>query len=272
MKISRTYYIYKLTNTITGQIYIGQTYSIYKRFHKYKTLQCKSQLLLYNCLKEYGWDNFKSEILQETNESKIDELETYYIKFYNSFYYTNKKIGLNMTSTGRASFRNLKHSKEAKLKISIGNKGKNSGKIHSKESNLKKSLNHSCKGKFGKDHHRSIPVYKYSLYGEYINSYNSMSDAARDNNCPPGNISFATKSKSHYYNGFIWGLEKLNFFLPDSSKVLYQYDLNGNFIKRWKGVSDIEKELGINKQHLSTAIRTNKDNIYKGFKWKKLKN
>lgn len=54
--------IYKITNP-NGKIYIGQSTNIDKRFYRYKRLECKGQIKLYNSLKKYGWDAHIIEII-----------------------------------------------------------------------------------------------------------------------------------------------------------------------------------------------------------------
>ena len=50
--------IYKITSP-TNKIYIGQSIDIENRFTKYKSLDCKNQVRLYNSLKKYGFDKHK---------------------------------------------------------------------------------------------------------------------------------------------------------------------------------------------------------------------
>ena len=38
-----------------------------QRILKYKRLQCKSQIKLYNAIQKYGFENFTIEVLYETN-------------------------------------------------------------------------------------------------------------------------------------------------------------------------------------------------------------
>lgn len=58
--------IYKLTSP-SGKCYIGQSTDMVQRILKYKRLQCKSQIKLYNAIQKYGFENFTIEVLYETN-------------------------------------------------------------------------------------------------------------------------------------------------------------------------------------------------------------
>lgn len=65
--------VYKITNVITNEFYIGCSTNIYKRWSSHKTrFKEKSSKeynkLLYAAMREYGINNFKFEILEEVNE------------------------------------------------------------------------------------------------------------------------------------------------------------------------------------------------------------
>jgi group I intron endonuclease len=74
--------IYKITNP-NGKIYIGQSTNIQKRFYRYKRLECKGQIKLYNSLKKYGWDAHKTEIIEECEVNDLLHRETFWKNFYN---------------------------------------------------------------------------------------------------------------------------------------------------------------------------------------------
>ena len=78
MKISG---VYKITNIITGEFYIGSSKDIKSRWAKHK---CPSMwklhpnVKLYKSMAKYGLDNFIFEVLEETADLK--EREQYYIE------------------------------------------------------------------------------------------------------------------------------------------------------------------------------------------------
>lgn len=78
--------IYKITNKINGKIYIGQTtQSLTKRWgdHCSKGSMCKA---LSRAIYKYGKHNFKKEIIcSALNKKYLNELESYFIKYYNSY-------------------------------------------------------------------------------------------------------------------------------------------------------------------------------------------
>lgn len=52
---------------------------------------------------------------------------------------------------------------------------------------------------------------------------------------------------------------------PDTSKVIYQYSLNGEFIKEWESIKNAEESMGYNGHTLSFAISNKR--VGKGFLW-----
>lgn len=78
--------IYKITNTITDECYIGQSVDIYKRWNDH----CKCGLgidtppgnKLYKAIQEYGLENFTFELLTSCNQTELNEKERYFIELY----------------------------------------------------------------------------------------------------------------------------------------------------------------------------------------------
>ena len=92
--------IYKITNSQTGECYIGQAVDIYKRWNQH----CKAGLgidtppgnKLYKAMQEYGLQNFTFEILLECNRDELNEKEKYFISLYQADTYGyNGNIGVN---------------------------------------------------------------------------------------------------------------------------------------------------------------------------------
>ena len=81
--------IYKITNLINNKIYIGQSIDIEKRIkdHFWKS-KCEKDIsynsALHSAIRKYGKENFTWEVLKECSIEEIDDLEKYYISFYNS--------------------------------------------------------------------------------------------------------------------------------------------------------------------------------------------
>lgn len=82
--------IYKITNTINGKIYIGQSINIQRRWTNERTRAYSGNLNETNrpmerALKKYGPENFTFEVLEECEPSKLNEREAYWADYYNSY-------------------------------------------------------------------------------------------------------------------------------------------------------------------------------------------
>lgn len=91
--------IYKITNQITDECYIGQAVDVYKRWCEH----CKCGLgidtpqgnKLYKAIQEYGLENFTFELLIECNNSELNEKEKYFIELYQSNIFGYNSTGGN---------------------------------------------------------------------------------------------------------------------------------------------------------------------------------
>ena len=94
--------IYSITNIINNKKYIGQSIDIKCRIrnHKYELRHNKhSNDHLQKSFNKYGEDCFVFETICECEESELDELERYYIAYYNCM---NSDCGYNAESGGNA--------------------------------------------------------------------------------------------------------------------------------------------------------------------------
>ena len=148
--MNKVYYIYKITNLINGKIYIG------KHSQKIQTKDSYfgSGVLLNKAIVKYGKENFKKEIIEICEKDNISTKEIYWINKFNSFTpngYNLAKGGNGGNSTNNTHIYNngitqkflketdnipegfvrgrLKHTIEARLKMSKQVKGKNAGNI-----------------------------------------------------------------------------------------------------------------------------------------------
>lgn len=85
MKISG---IYKITNSVNGKIYIGQSIDIEERWyqHKYKAFDEKEKgynSAIHAAMRKYGIENFSIEIIEKCESILLDERERFWIKELN---------------------------------------------------------------------------------------------------------------------------------------------------------------------------------------------
>lgn len=92
--------IYKITNNITGDFYIGSSNNIKIRWNDHKKHSkwlSRPGMKLYQAFIKYGLDNFLFEVLEETDNLK--EREQYYIEQLKPIYNNYNAYGLNIERT-----------------------------------------------------------------------------------------------------------------------------------------------------------------------------
>ena len=91
--------IYKITNAITGDFYIGSSKNVKERWTSHK---CKSTWNrcpnnpLYKDMQKYGIDKFVFEILEVVEESSLKEKEQEFIETLNPIYNNKNANGIDI--------------------------------------------------------------------------------------------------------------------------------------------------------------------------------
>ena len=123
--------IYKITNTITGKIYIGSSINVdYRIKQHFKCLRGNyhRNIHLQLSFNKYNESSFVWDLICECDKNELLKKETEYILKYKSF---DRKIGYNILINAEHSRLGVKHSQETKDKISEKLKGKKLTKEHS---------------------------------------------------------------------------------------------------------------------------------------------
>lgn len=108
--------VYKVTNTLTGKVYIGQSIDLRKRVSEYNTAaRYEKTRAIDRVIANYGTENFVLTILEECNKEVINDREAYYIELYKA---TNPEFGYN-TKEGT----HRKYSEQASIRKSISHTG-----------------------------------------------------------------------------------------------------------------------------------------------------
>lgn len=83
--------IYKITNIITGECYIGQAADIAARWSEHAKcglgIDTPAGNKLYKAMQEYGLQSFSWELLEKCDRAELNEKERYYIGLYDSVNY-----------------------------------------------------------------------------------------------------------------------------------------------------------------------------------------
>lgn len=236
MSEERKFYVYMHVNNINNKKYIGITGQerIQDRWRSdgsgYKTQ------VFGRAINKHGWDNFKHVILEENLlEKEALEKEKFYIQKYNT---TNPKYGYNMSEGG-----------------DIGSWG---------------ILNN----------HLSIPVYMYLIDGTFVKKFPSMMEAERETGIDNSAICACCKDKVLYISGTRWFYEyqgekiaginpkqhRYETNISKQEKEVFQYDLDGNFICKYKSLSEAASNSGCDFRLIS-ACCLGKRKMHKNFMW-----
>lgn len=210
LKEGNSYCVYVHTNLVNGKRYVGLTGRSVKERWLSNGDGYKGQTF-YKAIKKYGWENFSHEILASgLSKDEACELERYYIEKYQT---TKRECGYNISTGG-----------ECPVEGAI----------------------------FGNRRH----VFQYDTDGNFLKEYDSIRLAEIATGINYESIRDCCGGNNFTGKGFRWSYDKVEKLekLPDKiispnidkRKSVYQYDLDGNFIKEYESVMIAQKETGTN--------------------------
>ena len=162
--------VYKITNTITNDFYIGSSKDIKRRWMSHKipsTWKRFPNNPMYQDMKRYGVDKFEFEILAEVEAEKLKETEQQFIEKLKPTYNQMNAKGWNIERRKEymKEYSKSDKFKETQKKYRKSNKGK---EAHKKSQN---KYNKSNKGKETQKKYRKSNKGK-EAHKEYQNKYN----------------------------------------------------------------------------------------------------
>lgn len=301
----RCYTVYMHTSP-SGKRYVGITsLPVEKRWQKGKGYRNQ---VFYRAIQKYGFDNIKHEILFEgLTKEEAEQKEIELIAYYNTTDYcygynvdyggnsvgkhseeTKRKIGeasRNISDETRKKMSDSRkgkhHTEETKQKIREKNTGLIKGH-HSEETKQKMSEKRKGKnnGMYGKTHTdevrvllselKSVPVKQYSLKGELIAEYKSITDASNAVNGNKGNIASCCKNNQKTACGYIWRyaddiltqehVDWCNSREPSlnhktNGYYVVQYDKHGNFISEYHSIKAASRATGVGDVNISYCCK-----------------
>lgn len=202
----RMYCVYKHISPV-GKVYIGITsMNPLKRWRNGQGYKHNSHF--YNAILKYGWVNFKHEILFE-NLTK-EEAEKKEIELIAEYKSNQREFGYNIENGGNC---NGKVSEESKQKMRIAHLGVHLSESHKNalkrgranraiQPNTGKHLTDSWKKAVSEG--LSIAVNQYDLHGNFIASYPSQTEAAKQTGVCGSNIMRCCKGERYRAGGYIW--------------------------------------------------------------------
>lgn len=220
--------IYKITNILNGQVYIGQTK--YTAIGRYKAhMSTYKNTRFYNSIHKYGQENFVLEVLADNvKDEDLDELEIKYIAEYDSYY-----NGYNETLGGQGTHGYVFTEEDReKKRQSMKETWKHSPRLNSTERN--KKISDAIKDKPKSKEHKK-----------------KLSDLAKTR----------IGNKNAFYNKHHNNKTKLK--ISDSNSIAVDmFDINMNYIETFKNAKCAATYLQ-NLQNLSIKH----ESIYRAINW-----
>lgn len=288
--------IYKYENLITHQVYIGQTINLAERYNKHKKnmKDLTHTEDFYVGLREYGFENFSYEILEEFeefNQELLNELECYYIDKYNSM----SPNGYNMVPGG-SNGSGLAKGKPVYQFDLFGNFIQDFCSAHeaARQTGIDFSSICSCCRKeklntknfqwsyerndenIADIHHKAVyrerRVLQYDKDGNLIQIYSTLSEAATISGVAKSMISNVCKGIGKTGGGFVWRYEDIEnpkaYITPKTNKKkIVQYDKDGNYITEYESLAMAAQKTGINLGNIS-QVCAKKRKTAGGYIWK----
>ena len=276
-------YIYKVTNTNNGKVYIGQTkYSISWRWHThlYATYTPKAvdhNSLLHRAIRKHGIDSFVVDELEECTSDKLNDREIAWIEKYDS---TNKAKGYNISRGGGGcslySDDEIKklwdggYSASEIARLIPGPISRGTVRLRLLGMGVTHDEIRIRKNEAIARSHEKM-VYQYDKGGNYIKAFYSATKAAREVRCNRTNVASCAQGLIKSAGGYIWSYEKrpkLDAVTKNQGFTLVgKYDpKNGRIIAAYVSLTAAGENNNISRKRL--AIACEREEVYRGAKWK----
>lgn len=252
LKESNNYIVYKHTSP-SGKVYIGIT-SKTPQERRANGIGYSSQSYFFRAIVKYGWINFTHEVLFEgltLEEAKDKEIEL--IKEYRS---TDIHFGYNIDEGGDSHI----ITEACRKNISKGKKDKKWSPTRRKAYEI------------WKDRKPGRPVYKYSKDGVFICKFDNVPLAAIDAGIPAETLrTYLCTHKIPERIPYFYSYTGFNMIARSpkqyKTREILMFDLSDNFIREFKSIVQVERELGISSKHISSVCKGIR-NQTGGYKWR----
>lgn len=266
-----TRFIYSLNDPITNiPMYIGSTKNLRKRLSNHLCdTHNKSKLNWTSELKNSGL----GPIIEQIDEVPIAESnfwEEHYISLFKSW-------GFPLLNGHSRAIGIFGHSEEARKKMSLDRKGNVTQKAKNRfiSAMMRPDVRKRAADKWKQNGSLYKSVAQYDLEGNFIRTFKSISEAAKETNASISVIIRSCKremfvsanSMWRYFDGNI--IEKISPYQNKQDKPVNQYDLNGIFIKRWNSIIAAAKSVKVDPSCIQACCSGKKGSkTSRGFIWK----
>lgn len=227
--------VYCIENIINNKKYIGQTIQKLNRrikmhFYESTYLHRTANRALYQAIRKYGQENFKSFVLATCNsKEELDEQEIYWIKYYNTL---ASGIGYNMTAGGQIEKKNHEN-KETSDALSQVYGG------------------------------REFLV--FDLKGNFVKSEVNQTVFAEEIGCGRPTVNNVLCGRKNQVKGYILIFkDKFSDELLEKkmnsrrkNKNFVGFDINDNYIGKWNSMAVCSNDLNIGEGYIASCLKNN---------------
>lgn len=270
--------IYMILNKINNKRYIGQAVDLKRREREHFFGKKRTNPLLRNSMKKYGYKNFEFIVLEYTkpNKKELTDTEQKWLDYYKD---NNKWERLYNLCPFAETNLGLKSTETAKQNISKALTGKKKSEEHVekiRQRMLKTGINPIMKEKAKLK--TQIPVVQIDIdTNKIINEFESIKQAANYMNIKSGHlISKSAKGKIKDAYGYIWRFKNSK-DIDKNNEVAKKQSLTTKGIKRARTQANINASLKLCKKIKMVDINTNEElkifnSIVEAYKFLNLKN
>lgn len=269
--------IYKITNTLNGKIYIGQTQfttEIRWKEHARNFTVLRDTMPIHLAMYKYGPKHFIVETVEECDNNHLDEREQFWIAHYNTY-----NDGYNATIGGDGAIKF--DTTQIREQWDNGSSVQEIAMLfkcerHTVAKHLKSTgiTEQELKGRGA-----GRKVCQYTLKGEFVSEYDSISAAARDFNVESiGNIRNACVGIHPSAYNFLWCYADETDRIPDkvarytktgkgALKRVGQYDLDGNLINTYGSCREAARSINAPYHVGINSCCLHRQKTAYGYKW-----
>lgn len=197
-------FIYVLKNLINEKVYVGQTKNPkQRRATHFYTAKRNIKYPLYRSIRKHGAENFSFEVIEECDDTVINEREQFWIVHFSSF---NPEKGYNLTNGGEGAS-NYKHTKEHRKRLM----GNTFGKGHHHTVDARKRMSVARRGKsktrewINKINKANMKAVQLIDTNGLIHSFESATEASQKTGVPRSTICVGCKTR-RIINGNTWSM------------------------------------------------------------------
>lgn len=274
-------FIYKITNKLNNKIYIGKTInSIQYRWDQHVSAAFANKdkdeynFLLHKAIRKYGTSAFEIEAVEEVENEKLSERESYWISFYNSCILEENTNGYNMTYGGEGSLKINRQEIYNLWAEGFGSKFISQKTGHHSVS-IKQILQTLSTYSKEEDFARNTgtKVYQYGSDGKLLAEYSSISMAARSVGVDPSTINKCCNGHKKSAAGSYWSYQPDAIFENKELKTWHPYkvlrcSLDGEIIESYASLSEAARAMNKKQPKCIKECCEGKRGSMYGYIWK----